>query len=190
MFWFTSSSPGDTSIAVGTTMNAAPMPVDYWQPNVWYHLCTSVTVQTPTQLKVRYFVDGRMYNSSVTDGQLQGSDAVETENTSGLAGSGTTMALARDFVRRGIISDRKAFLSGGPRGILTAGAALAGSAIAEYICELTIIMVVAFCIICIICITTTEPPKDTLKFPWLSRCHQRRNAENDQNAVEMVHRSC
>lgn len=43
--------------------------------------------------------------------------------------SGTTMALARDFVRRGIISDRKAFLSGGPRGILTAGAALAGSAI-------------------------------------------------------------
>lgn len=43
--------------------------------------------------------------------------------------SGTTMALARDFVRRGIISDRKAFLSGGPRGILTVGAALAGSAI-------------------------------------------------------------
>ena len=35
----------------------------------------------------------------------------------------------RDFVRRGIISDRKAFLSGGPRGILTASAALAGSAI-------------------------------------------------------------
>ena len=68
--------------------------------------------------------------------------------------------------------------------------ALAGSAIAEYICELTIIMVVAFRIICIICITTTEPPKDTLKFQWLSRCHQRRNAENDQNAVEMVHRSC
>ncbi len=43
--------------------------------------------------------------------------------------SGTTMALARDFVRRGIISDRKAFLSGGSRGIMTAGAALAGSAI-------------------------------------------------------------
>lgn len=43
--------------------------------------------------------------------------------------SGTTMALARDFVRRGIISDRKAFLSGGSRGILTAGAALAGGAI-------------------------------------------------------------
>jgi hypothetical protein len=93
MFWFTVSSPGDTSIAVGSTMNAAPTPIDFWQPNVWYHLCTSVTVQTPTQLKVQYFVDGRMYNSSVTDGQLQGSDAVETENTGNLAGSGTTMAL-------------------------------------------------------------------------------------------------
>ena len=43
--------------------------------------------------------------------------------------SGTTMALARDFVRRGIVSDRKAFLSGGTRGLMTAGAAIAGSAI-------------------------------------------------------------
>ncbi|MFK4003480.1 glycosyltransferase family 2 protein [Qipengyuania sp. NPDC077563] len=43
--------------------------------------------------------------------------------------SGTTMALARDFVRRGIVSDSKAFLSGGPRGVMTAGAALAGGAL-------------------------------------------------------------
>ncbi|MBY6127758.1 glycosyltransferase [Qipengyuania aquimaris] len=43
--------------------------------------------------------------------------------------SGTTMALARDFMRQGISSDRNAFLSGGPRGVLTAGAVLAGSAV-------------------------------------------------------------
>ncbi len=43
--------------------------------------------------------------------------------------SGTTMALARDFVRKGISSDRSAFLSGGSRGVLTAGAVLAGSAV-------------------------------------------------------------
>lgn len=43
--------------------------------------------------------------------------------------SGTTMALARDFMRRGLSSDRTAFLSGGLRGVLTAGAVLAGSAV-------------------------------------------------------------
>lgn len=40
--------------------------------------------------------------------------------------SGASGALARGFVLRGIASDHKAFLSGGARGVLTAGAALAG----------------------------------------------------------------
>ena len=43
--------------------------------------------------------------------------------------SGSTTTLARSFVRRGLTSDRKAFFSGGPRGVMTAGAALAGGAI-------------------------------------------------------------
>jgi glycosyltransferase involved in cell wall biosynthesis len=43
--------------------------------------------------------------------------------------SGATTTLARDFVRRGFASDGKAFLSGGARGVMTAGAAIAGSAI-------------------------------------------------------------
>lgn len=45
--------------------------------------------------------------------------------------SGTAMALARDFVRRGIATDRKAFLSGGPRGVLTAAGAIAGGAVPQ-----------------------------------------------------------
>ncbi|QSB44314.1 glycosyltransferase family 2 protein [Tsuneonella flava] len=45
--------------------------------------------------------------------------------------SGTTMALARDFVRQGLASDRKAFLGDGSRGMMTLGAAIAGSAIPE-----------------------------------------------------------
>lgn len=43
--------------------------------------------------------------------------------------SGATTTLARDFVRRGLSSDTKAFLSGGPRGVATAGAALAAGAL-------------------------------------------------------------
>lgn len=43
--------------------------------------------------------------------------------------SGATAALARNFVRRGFASDGRAFLSGGARGVMTAGGALAGSAI-------------------------------------------------------------
>ena len=43
--------------------------------------------------------------------------------------SGATTSLARGFVRRGFASDSKAFLSGGARGVMTAGAAIAGSAI-------------------------------------------------------------
>ena len=45
--------------------------------------------------------------------------------------SGTTMALARDFVRQGLASDRKAFLGNGQRGVMTLGAAVIGSAIPE-----------------------------------------------------------
>ncbi|MXP14182.1 glycosyltransferase [Altererythrobacter confluentis] len=45
--------------------------------------------------------------------------------------SGTTMALARDFVRQGIASDSKAFLGNGSRGLMTLGAAIAGSVIPE-----------------------------------------------------------
>jgi len=43
--------------------------------------------------------------------------------------SGAATGLARTFVRRGLTSDHKAFMSGGARGVMTAGAALAGSAL-------------------------------------------------------------
>ena len=43
--------------------------------------------------------------------------------------SGTTMAVTREFVRRGLTSDHKAFLSGGTRGLMTVGAAIAGNAL-------------------------------------------------------------
>lgn len=43
--------------------------------------------------------------------------------------SGAGMAQVRNFVRRGIAMDSKAFLSGGQRGLLTASAAIAGSII-------------------------------------------------------------
>lgn len=45
--------------------------------------------------------------------------------------SGTTTALARDFVRKGIASDRNAFLGDGKRGVMTLGATIIGSAIPE-----------------------------------------------------------